>query len=216
MLQSGQPPQGRRERHQPRVADGGVGQPEALQPRHRASAQGVGERRGVDVGHVASADLQPGHGRQRACAQPFRQMMQAVLDEALPALESEDQVLERWQHRAQPAKPRQICDKELQEKALDLPDDLPCLAQLPAAQRSHKGAQCCGCLMVGPQLLAQRLRGRSQKGAYAAEIHGDARLERVAQLAEDDAHLVAAEQRERGHALYLCDRLARDRALFRG
>eukprot|EP00964_Phaeocystis_antarctica_P123696 scaffold87386_cov63-Phaeocystis_antarctica.AAC.2 len=44
-LQRGQPPQGRREGHQPRVADlGGATQREALEPRQGAPAQGGGER----------------------------------------------------------------------------------------------------------------------------------------------------------------------------
>eukprot|EP00964_Phaeocystis_antarctica_P157742 scaffold128061_cov72-Phaeocystis_antarctica.AAC.2 len=42
-LQRGQPPQGRREGHQPHVADGGVAQTEVLEPRQGASAQGGGE-----------------------------------------------------------------------------------------------------------------------------------------------------------------------------
>eukprot|EP00964_Phaeocystis_antarctica_P103999 scaffold69192_cov72-Phaeocystis_antarctica.AAC.3 len=44
ILQRGQAPQGRREGHQPRVADGGVDQPEVREPRQGASTQGGGER----------------------------------------------------------------------------------------------------------------------------------------------------------------------------
>ena len=45
--QRGPPPQGRRESHQPRVTDGGVGQKEALEPRQGASVQGSGKCRGA-------------------------------------------------------------------------------------------------------------------------------------------------------------------------
>eukprot|EP00964_Phaeocystis_antarctica_P115665 scaffold79647_cov59-Phaeocystis_antarctica.AAC.2 len=51
-LQRGQPPQGRREGHQPRVADGRVDQREFLEPRQGASAQGGCERRGACVAHM--------------------------------------------------------------------------------------------------------------------------------------------------------------------
>ena len=51
--------------------------------------------------------------------------------------------------------------------------------------------------MIGPQLLTRRLRQRLQLAAGAAEGHGDARVEHVAQLAEDDALLVTAQRRER-------------------
>ena len=43
----GPPPQGRREGHQPRVADGGAVQIEGLEPRQGASAHGGGEGRGA-------------------------------------------------------------------------------------------------------------------------------------------------------------------------
>ena len=47
-------------------------------------------------------------------------------------------------------------------------------------------------------LLPQRRRQkRPQLAAGAAEVHGAARLERVAQLAEDDALLVTAQLRQR-------------------
>eukprot|EP00964_Phaeocystis_antarctica_P065350 scaffold39418_cov50-Phaeocystis_antarctica.AAC.3 len=55
----------------------------------------------------------------------------------------------------------------------------------------------CGHLVISPQLLQQRLRQRPQLAAGAAEGHGDAWIERVAQLAEDDALLVTAQLRQR-------------------
>ena len=58
-------------------------------------------------------------------------------------------------------------------------------------------AQRCGRLVISPQLLPRRLRQRPQFVAGAAEGHGDARVEHVAQLAEDDALLVTAQRRER-------------------
>jgi len=46
--------------------------------------------------------------------------------------------------------------------------------------------------VVSPQLLPHcRRQKRLQLGAGAAEVHGEARLERVAQLAEGDALLVS-------------------------
>jgi hypothetical protein len=51
--------------------------------------------------------------------------------------------------------------------------------------------------MISPQLLPLRLRHRPQLAAGAAEGHGDARIEHVAQLAEDDALLVTAQRHER-------------------
>eukprot|EP00964_Phaeocystis_antarctica_P027864 scaffold15712_cov67-Phaeocystis_antarctica.AAC.6 len=51
-LQRGQPPQGRREGHQPRVSNGGLAQIEVLEPLHGASAQGGGERRGACVARM--------------------------------------------------------------------------------------------------------------------------------------------------------------------
>ena len=56
VLQRGQPPQGRRERHQTRVADGGLVQHEALEMRQGASAQGGGERRGAGVAQMYAAE----------------------------------------------------------------------------------------------------------------------------------------------------------------
>eukprot|EP00964_Phaeocystis_antarctica_P054867 scaffold32268_cov58-Phaeocystis_antarctica.AAC.3 len=53
--------------------------------------------------------------------------------------------------------------------------------------------------MVSPQLLQQRLRRLPQLFAGAAEVHGEAWLEHVAQLATDYALLVTAELRERHH-----------------
>ena len=49
LLQRGPPPQGWREGHQPRVADGDVAQMQGLEPRQGASAQGGGERREAPV-----------------------------------------------------------------------------------------------------------------------------------------------------------------------
>jgi hypothetical protein len=51
--------------------------------------------------------------------------------------------------------------------------------------------------VVSPQLLTLRLCQRPQLAAGGAEGHGDARIEHVAQLAEDDALLVTAQRRER-------------------
>ena len=51
--------------------------------------------------------------------------------------------------------------------------------------------------MISPQLLQQRLRQHAQLIAGAAELHGEARLEHVAQLGEEDALLVLAQRRER-------------------
>eukprot|EP00964_Phaeocystis_antarctica_P089994 scaffold57506_cov62-Phaeocystis_antarctica.AAC.7 len=101
-LQCGQPPQGRRKGHQPRVTDGGVAQHEGLEPRQGASAQGGGERRGTSVTHVP-AELQPGHGRQCARAQPLRQPLHAVIGAGCVMAFDDAQLLERWQHRAQRA-----------------------------------------------------------------------------------------------------------------
>eukprot|EP00964_Phaeocystis_antarctica_P051618 scaffold30124_cov68-Phaeocystis_antarctica.AAC.1 len=77
-LQRGEPPQGRREGHQPCVAYGGDDQVEALEPRHGASAQGGGERQGACVAHMQVAKREHGHGRQRAHSQPRRQPLHAV------------------------------------------------------------------------------------------------------------------------------------------
>ena len=64
-------------------------------------------------------------------------------------------------------------------------------------------------------LLPQRLRRRQQLVADAAQGHGHARVEHVAQLAEDDALLVTAQLRQRhrargwgtrtGHAMFYLD-----------
>jgi hypothetical protein len=68
LLQRGPPPPGRREGHQPRVTDGGVVQREDIEPRHGASAQGGGERRGACVAHMHADDVEIVHRRQRARA----------------------------------------------------------------------------------------------------------------------------------------------------
>ena len=60
------------------------------------------------------------------------------------------------------------------------------LAQLLAAPHPHLAAQCCGRLVISPQLLPKRLRRLPQLIGDAAEVHGDARIEHVAQLGEDD------------------------------
>eukprot|EP00964_Phaeocystis_antarctica_P116416 scaffold80357_cov63-Phaeocystis_antarctica.AAC.3 len=57
--------------------------------------------------------------------------------------------------------------------------------------------QRCGGLVVSPQLRQQRLRRRPQLIAGAAQVHGGARLEHVAQLGEEDALLVTAQRHER-------------------
>eukprot|EP00964_Phaeocystis_antarctica_P080912 scaffold50551_cov57-Phaeocystis_antarctica.AAC.3 len=76
--------------------------------------------------------------------------------------------------------------------------DLHRLAQLLAARHApYFVAQRCRDLIISPQLLPQRQRRRPQAAASAAEVHGDAGRERVAQLKEDDALLVLAERRER-------------------
>eukprot|EP00964_Phaeocystis_antarctica_P090161 scaffold57657_cov63-Phaeocystis_antarctica.AAC.4 len=160
-LQRGQPPQGRREGHQPRVADGEVGQSEGLEPRQGASAQGGGERRGAYVAHMHTVDIKVGHGRQRTRAQPLRQPLHAV---GAGCWLLEDQLLERWQHRAQRAQQRQVGRGE----ALLVPGDLLRLAQLLAAPQPHLAAQRCGRLVISPQLLQQRLRRCPQLVAGAA------------------------------------------------
>eukprot|EP00964_Phaeocystis_antarctica_P044382 scaffold25511_cov60-Phaeocystis_antarctica.AAC.3 len=50
--------------------------------------------------------------------------------------------------------------------------------------------------MISLQLLPQSLRRLPQPEAGAAEVQGDPWVEHVAQMAEDDAHLVTAEPRE--------------------
>eukprot|EP00964_Phaeocystis_antarctica_P053282 scaffold31266_cov60-Phaeocystis_antarctica.AAC.1 len=186
----GQLPQGRREGHQPRVADGGVDQTEDLEPRQGASAQGGGERRGADVTHMHANEMKRGHGRQRARAQPLRQPLHAV---GAGCWLDYDQHHERWQHRAQRAQERQVCRGEAFVETVDLLR----LAQLLAAPYAHLEAQRCGRLMISPQLGQQRLRRRPQLFADAAQGHGNARLEHVAQPVEEDARLVTAQLRQR-------------------
>eukprot|EP00964_Phaeocystis_antarctica_P136679 scaffold101136_cov68-Phaeocystis_antarctica.AAC.1 len=77
-LQRGQPPQGWREGHQPRVADGSAVQKEDLEPRQGASAQCGGERRGACIAHMYTLETESGQGRQRARAQPLRQPLHAI------------------------------------------------------------------------------------------------------------------------------------------
>eukprot|EP00964_Phaeocystis_antarctica_P120563 scaffold84286_cov63-Phaeocystis_antarctica.AAC.7 len=71
------------------------------------------------------------------------------------------------------------------------------LAQLLAAPQPHLVAQRCGRLMIGSQLLQQRLRRRPQLAVDTAKGHGVARVQQVAHTVEDTALLVAAEHRER-------------------
>ena len=60
------------EDHQPRVADGGVGQIEPLEPRQGPSAQGGGERRGASVAHVHIGEItRPGPASRIAPAPSF-------------------------------------------------------------------------------------------------------------------------------------------------
>eukprot|EP00964_Phaeocystis_antarctica_P053247 scaffold31252_cov63-Phaeocystis_antarctica.AAC.2 len=177
-LQRGQSLQGRREVHQ-RVADGGVAQTEVLEPRQGASAQGGGERRGAGVARVHA---------ERARAQPLRQPPYAV---GAGCWLAEDQRLERWQHRAQRAQQPQVGHGEVLAVALNLLR----LAQLLAAPQPHFAAQRCGRLVISPQLLLQLLRRRPQLMAGAAQGHGEARIEHVAQLGEEDALLVTAQPR---------------------
>eukprot|EP00964_Phaeocystis_antarctica_P021784 scaffold12091_cov69-Phaeocystis_antarctica.AAC.4 len=138
------------------------------------------------------AQSEVGHGRQRARAQPRRQPLHAV-GAGWPF--EEDQRVERWQHRAQRAQRRQVGLGE----ALALPArvDLLRLTQLLAAPHPHLAAQRCGRLVLNPQLRPQRLCRFPQPAAGAAEGHGIARLERVAEVGEDDARHVVAERREK-------------------
>eukprot|EP00964_Phaeocystis_antarctica_P011572 scaffold6407_cov62-Phaeocystis_antarctica.AAC.1 len=130
------------------------------------------------------------HGRQRARAQPLCQPLHAI---GASCWLGEFQTLERWQHRAQRAQRRQVGRRQACVSRLDHLR----LAQLLAAPQPHLAAQRCGHLVINPQLLPHRLRRRPQPGAGAAEVQGDARLKRVAQVAEDAAVLVLAELRER-------------------
>ena len=83
----------------------------------------------------------------------------------------EAQVLERWQHRAQRAQRRQIGHRE----ALVDPADFPRLAQRLAARPHLEAQRCCSL-----QLLLQRRRQQlSELAAGAAEVDGEAWLERV-------------------------------------
>eukprot|EP00964_Phaeocystis_antarctica_P009095 scaffold4934_cov63-Phaeocystis_antarctica.AAC.2 len=68
------------------------------------------------------------------------------------------------------------------------------------ALHPHLAPQRCGHLVISPQLLQQRLRQRPQLAVGAGVAHGDAWIERVAQLAEDDALLVTAQLRQRHRA----------------
>eukprot|EP00964_Phaeocystis_antarctica_P160407 scaffold131973_cov72-Phaeocystis_antarctica.AAC.2 len=74
------------------------------------------------------------------------------------------------------------------------------LAQRLAAPHACSAAQRCGLVVISLQLLQQRLRQRPQLAVGAAECHGNAWIELVAQLAEDDALLVTAQLRQRHRA----------------
>ena len=92
--------------------------------------------------------------------------------------------------RTQFAQQRQVAGER---QVLSAPVD-PCrLAQLPAAPHAQLEAQRPRGLVFSLQLLPKRLRRRPQLAAGAAEVHGDARIERVAELEEDDACLVTAQ-----------------------
>eukprot|EP00964_Phaeocystis_antarctica_P117289 scaffold81118_cov62-Phaeocystis_antarctica.AAC.3 len=147
ILQRGQPPQGRREGHHPRVADGSGVQKEALEPRQGTSAQGGAERRGACVAHVYTLEVEFRQGRQRARAQPRRQPLHAIGAGCASWL-LEVQRLERWQHRAQRAQQRQVG----RGKAYIAPVDMLRLAQLLAAPHPHLAAQRCGRLVTSLQL----------------------------------------------------------------
>eukprot|EP00964_Phaeocystis_antarctica_P098765 scaffold64733_cov62-Phaeocystis_antarctica.AAC.8 len=99
MDQRGPPPQGRREGHQPRVAECVVLQRKHPETRHNASVQCGGERRGAGVAHMQTGKTQLGHGRQCARAQPVSQPLHAVGAGCAVGFD-EAQLLERWQHRA--------------------------------------------------------------------------------------------------------------------
>ena len=64
------------------------------------------------------------------------------------------------------------------------------LAQFLAALMPKLEAQRGGSLMISLQLRQRRLRRRPQLVADAAQGHGAARVENVAQVAEEDALLV--------------------------
>eukprot|EP00964_Phaeocystis_antarctica_P123695 scaffold87386_cov63-Phaeocystis_antarctica.AAC.1 len=132
------------------------------------------------------------HDRQRARTQPLRQPLHAVGAGCARAFH-EEQRLERWQYRAQRAQQRQISRGE----ALVAPVDQLRLAQLLAAPHPHLKAQRYRSIVISPQLRQQRLRRRPQLIAGAAQGHGDAWLEHVAQLGEEDALLVTAQLRQR-------------------
>eukprot|EP00964_Phaeocystis_antarctica_P012274 scaffold6790_cov69-Phaeocystis_antarctica.AAC.1 len=97
------------------------------------------------------------------------------------------------EHGAQLPQQRQVGSGEV----IEVPVDSVRLAQLPAALHARLEAQCCGRLVISPQLLQQRLRQLPQLEAGTAQGHGDAGIEHVAQLGEDDARLVTAQRRER-------------------
>eukprot|EP00964_Phaeocystis_antarctica_P045263 scaffold26044_cov63-Phaeocystis_antarctica.AAC.2 len=68
---------------------------------------------------------------------------------------------------------------------------------VPSNARSAAARPLSRHLVISPQLLQQRLRRRPQLIAGAAQVHGEARLEHVAQLDEDDARLVTTQLRQR-------------------
>eukprot|EP00964_Phaeocystis_antarctica_P128491 scaffold92278_cov62-Phaeocystis_antarctica.AAC.10 len=140
-----------------------------------------------------AVEIQRGQGRQRARAQPLRQPLHTVGAGCTGWAFEEAQHLERRQHRSQLAQQRQVGRREVSGG----PVDLPRLAQPLAAPHPQLEAQRCGRLIISPQLLQQHLRQPPHLAAGAAVAHGDARIEHVAQLAEDDALLVTAQLRQR-------------------
>ena len=151
--------------------------------------QAGGEGRGACVTHLHTAEPELGHGRQRARAQPLRQLLHTV---GAGCWLVEVQHLDRWQQRAQRAQQLQLLRGETLLPAAELLR----LAQLLAAD-PQLAAQRCSRLVTSLQLRQQRLRRRPQLVADAAQGHGDARVEHVAQLDEEDGVLVAAELGQR-------------------
>jgi hypothetical protein len=176
------------------ITDGGVAQSEALEPRQGASAKGGGERRGACIAQVHAADNQPGHGRQRARAQPLRQPRHAF---GAGCSLAEAQHLERRHcagstdpsvhSRARSSSERPLLyDETIVVSRSSLQLRSPSLRH-NAAAASWSALSCCRSAGVSaPQLATD-----------AAKVYGDARIEHVAQLAEDGALLVTAQLRQR-------------------
>eukprot|EP00964_Phaeocystis_antarctica_P076001 scaffold46961_cov81-Phaeocystis_antarctica.AAC.4 len=167
-FQRRQPPQGWRESHQARVADGVAAQNKDLEPRQGASAQGSGQCRG------ACPAARPRPAPPPAAARRLGRLLGWRRGSATPALAASSP--------ACPAEPGQ------RERGDDT---------ILAAPQNQLAAQRCHRLVLSPQLLPQFLRQRPQLGASAAEVHGEARLEHAPQTLEDAAVLVRAQLRER-------------------